>query len=297
MGWNRWQGIILLTLSLVDFTIGDGIGWLLVIAGFILLFGVIYLIYQIGLWYRRRSGNGEGSRNDRDVLNELLFTIRKLDARIAQLEAELIKTKEERNDAIKKAQKFNDLQREINSPEIVPIPEVPPSIKVLLMVPKSNLPLADAETQDVQRSGLVVTPVLSPVTQVTFTREILASNHDGLWLAGHMDAQGNFLLDGGELISPSALASLVRGHFQWVFLNSCQSIFSAQSLQNETEADIICTIIDVPDIDAYRTGALFANWLVRLGDVRAAYEQSKPGGNRVYVYLSSARPRIVTAKK
>lgn len=299
MTWDRWQGLLLLILSLVGFTVGDGIGWLLVILGFILFFGIIYLIYQIGLWYKRRSGHSgvsAGGRSDSDVLSELFSTIRKLDARIAQLEEELAAVKQERNDAIKQAHRYNDLQREISGTEIMPVPEAPPQIKVLLVVPKSNLPLADAETQDVQRSGLLVTPVLSPVSQVTFTREILSSNHDGLWLAGHMNAQGDFLLDGGDLISPSALTSLVRGRFQWVFLNSCQSIFSAQSLQNETEADVVCTVVEVPDIDAYRTGALFANWLSRLGDVRAAYDHSRPGGNRVYVYLSSAKPRIVTAR-
>lgn len=295
MTWDRWQSLILLILSIVEFTVGDAIGWLLAVAGFILLCGIIYLVYQVALWYRRRNG-GTG-RSEESTLSELFLVIRKLDERIILLEAELKKTREERNDAVRKAQQYSNLQREMQSPEAIPIPDIPPTIKVLLIVPKSNLPLADAETQDVQRSGLLVTPVLSPIGQVTFTREILASNHDGLWLAGHMDKDGNFMLDNNEIMSPSALTSMVRGRFQWVFLNTCQSIFAAQSLQNETEADIICTIIDVPDVDAYHTGALFANWLVRLGDTRAAYEQSKPGGNRVYVYLSSARPRIIAAKK
>lgn len=164
-------------------------------------------------------------------------------------------------------------------------------ISVLMVAPRSNLPLVDAETQDVLRSGLEVTPVFSPVGQTTLTREIRSGGYDGLWLAGHMDKDGNFLLDNGELLSSSALTSLVRGRFRWVYLNTCQSVGAAQMLQNETDADIICTIVEVPDTEAYRTGSLFANALARSGDTREAYEQSRPGNNRAYLFLSASRKK------
>lgn len=172
----------------------------------------------------------------------------------------------------------------------------PPQIKVLMVAPTSDLPLVSAETQDVLRSGLEVTPVYSPVGQVILTREIKASDAEGLWLAGHMDDKGNFLLDNGELLSSSALTSLVRGRFKWVYLNSCQSVRAAQTLQNETDADVICTIIDLPDVDAYRTGSLFASWLARLRDTREAYEQSLPGENRIYLYLGGKSNRFLASK-
>ncbi len=158
-------------------------------------------------------------------------------------------------------------------------------MKVLLVAPRSNLNLAQAETQDVLRSGLDVTPIFSPVSQVTLTREIRGGQWDGLWLAGHMDDKGNFPLDNDELVSASALTSLVRSRFEWVYLNTCQSIKTAQMLQNETHAAVICTIADLPDADAYRTGSLFAAALAHLDDARAAYDESRPGANGVYVML------------
>lgn len=285
---EKWQGVYMVAWMVLEFTLGDFIGWLWVITIFLLLFALIYFLIK-----RARSRNGGGN-----TVTILLAQIAVLDERIRQLQKEIDDLKRQREQIKQQARGYAELQREIDAVSLIDAtPEVPPSIKVLMVVPSTNLPLANAETQDVQRSGLEVTPVYSPVGLVTFTREVLASNHDGLWMAGHMDSAGNFLLDGGEMISPSALTSLVRGRFQWVFLNSCQSIFAAQGLQNETDADVICTVIDVPDIDAYRTGSLFANWLARLGDIRAAYEQSRPGANRIYLYLSSARPRIIVAKK
>lgn len=281
---EKWQGVYMVAWMILEFTLGDFIGWLWVVTIFMLMFALIYFLIR-----RARSRNG-------NTVTILLAQIAVLDQRIKQLQLEIDELKKQREELVRQAQGYAELQRELEGMKAEES-TMPPSLKVLMIVPSSNLPMTDAEAQDVLRSGLEITPVFSPVNQVTFIREVQRSNHDGLWLAGHMDGDGNFLLDGGETISSSALTALVRGHFQWVFINTCQSVFAAQGLQNETNADIICTVIDVPDIDAYRTGSLFANWLARLGDTRAAYEQSRPGANRIYLFLSSARPRIVVAKK
>lgn len=186
-----------------------------------------------------------------------------------------------------------DLTRQLQAKNV--IAEVPPPpIKAFLVAPRSDLPLVDAEAQDILRSGLVITPIFSPVTQLVLTRELRSGDQEGIFIAGHMDDKGNIPLDKGELLSMSALTALVRGRFKWVFLNSCGSVIAAQALQNETRADIICTIIDVEDADAYRTGSLFATWLAKLGDPRDAYDQSKPGQNRIYLYVSGARNRQLT---
>lgn len=169
-------------------------------------------------------------------------------------------------------------------------PMVSSDISVLLIAPTSDLPLAQAESQDLLRSGLRVTPIFSPVSQVTLTREIRSSRYDGLWLLGHMDADGNFGLDNKEMLSAPALTSLVRGRFEWVYLNTCHSIKAAQMLQNETKAAVICTIAEIADSEAYRTGSLFADALARLGDARAAYDDSRPGANGVYVMLGGVNP-------
>jgi hypothetical protein len=161
-------------------------------------------------------------------------------------------------------------------------------MRVLLVVPRTDLLLADEETQDVLNSGLaVVRSLFGEVTQVELTREIRRGDYDVLWLATHGSEQGVQLSDG--LLSISALTQLVRGRFRLVVLNTCRSVQAAQMLQNETEADVICTVADAPDVDAYRTGSLFAQALARTNDVRRAYQQARPGGNRLYLLLTGEK--------
>lgn len=163
-------------------------------------------------------------------------------------------------------------------------------MRVLLVAPRTNLLLADEEVQDVVNSGLDVARLLQgEINQVELTREIRRGNFDVLWFCTHGTEQGVQLSDG--LLTISALTQLVRGRFNLVVLNSCSSVYAAQQIQNETTAAVVCTIVEIPDMDAYRTGSLFAHALARLGDSRAAYEQSKPGGNRLYLYLAGAAPR------
>ena len=110
---------------------------------------------------------------------------------------------------------------------------------------------------------------------------------DGIWFATHTD-NDRVLLSGQEYLGIDALIAYVAASgASWCFLNTCQSINLGQRLVDETDADVICTIAPAPDGDAMRTGVLFANQLRLLGTPRAAYERSKPGGNRLYVYLGN----------
>jgi len=170
---------------------------------------------------------------------------------------------------------------------------------VLLVAPDLGLEFGQEELQDILRSGLDVTPLLGDVTQVELTREIARGRYDALWLVTHGNADGIQLGSRHITVMPvnappipdlldiSALTALVRGRFQLVVLNSCASLAAAQMLQNEAAVDVVCTIVDVPDLDAYRTGALFAHRLAETGDPRRAYAQSRPGGNRLYIYLAA----------
>ena len=290
--------VLLLLFGIYEFTVGDGIGWAAVITVFALFWVGIYAI-----WRRAHRPNAS-TLNDSLILERIAALddhIKKLEKQHQQEreamekrhQAEIAELKSERDELKLQAKQYADLRKELEEKQVIEPAPAPSGlgIKVLFVAPRSDLPLVDAETEDVQRSGLAVTPVYSPIDSVRLTREIRDSNHGGLWLAGHMDAQGNFLLDKGELLSSSALTSLVRGRFKWVYLNTCQSVYAAQQLQNETDADVICTVVEVPDTDAYRTGSLFANWLVRLGDIRAAYEESRPGANRVFLFLGSTKKR------
>lgn len=157
-------------------------------------------------------------------------------------------------------------------------------MKVLLVAPRTDLLLVDAEVQRVLRSGLDVTPLLGRVTHTTLFDELAASQCNVAWFCTHGSAEGILLSDG--LLPTSLLVPLLRNRVDLVILNTCESIAVAQALQNEIHAEIIATIIEVPDQEAFQTGALLATALAETGDVAAAYEQARPGGNRTYIRLA-----------
>ena len=162
-------------------------------------------------------------------------------------------------------------------------------MRVLLIAPRTDLFFADAEVQAILRSGLSVTPRLGEVRDADVLADIDTDAYDVLWFCGHMTAEGLLLSDGP--LSSEALTPIVRGRFGLVVLNSCDSRDTAELLQNETEAAVIATVVDVPDRLAFQTGVLFARELARSGDIPTAYDASKPGNNRIYVYLAGVKKK------
>lgn len=165
-------------------------------------------------------------------------------------------------------------------------------MNVLLVAPtvSPELENAAAEVQAVVNSGMQVTLLQGVVTQRTLIDELVRPrmSYDVLWLATHGGESGIVFSDG--ILDASALSALVRSAgFRLVFLNTCSSIQVANMVQQESSADVICTVNSVPDLEAYRTGSLFARHLFVTSDFRAAYEASKPGHNRTYLYLSSGK--------
>lgn len=187
-------------------------------------------------------------------------------------------------------------------------------MKVLLVAPQTNLSLVQAEVQDILRSDLVVTPLIGEVTSTQLLREIKAGGYDVLWFATHggeydkttgqftrdlkiveQSSQQHYEIDYGVqlsdgMLSMSDLTALVRGRFRLVVLNTCDSYQIAQQLQVEANVSVVCTILSVPDKDAYRTGSLFASRLAEGLPVSRAYALSIPGSNRVYLYLAALEP-------
>ncbi len=169
-------------------------------------------------------------------------------------------------------------------------------MRVLLVAPSTDLLLVDAEVQDVLTSGLDVTPMLGDVSRIDLTRTLRGSDFDVLWFATHGDKTGILLSDG--VLSASTLTQLVRGKIATVFMNTCDSYDTAQMLQNETGATIICTVKEVPDQEAYHTASRFAEALAETGDEREAYDQSKPGNNRAYLFLAgNSKKKMTTPDK
>ena len=160
-------------------------------------------------------------------------------------------------------------------------------MKILLFAPRTDLLYADAEVQSILRSGNEVTPVLGSVNRQQFLDEVLRSDADLLWICSHGNEDGILLSD--DILPAARLTQAARGRFSTVVLNTCNSFKTAQMLQNDTEAEIVATIVETPDEEAFYTGALFAHYLARTGDTAMAYDLAKPGGNRTYVRLAGKK--------
>lgn len=177
-------------------------------------------------------------------------------------------------------------------------------MRVLLVAPRTNLKLADEEAQDILRSGLSVTPLIGEVTSRELLREIKANDYDVLWLATHGESRQNILgaveygiqLSDGFLPS-SELVAQVRDRFELVYLNTCTSYKIAQQIQEDANVTVVGTLVDVEDRLAYQTGALFAAALADGLTPVQAYKRSKPGGERIYMYLAALEPATETIQE
>jgi hypothetical protein len=59
-------------------------------------------------------------------------------------------------------------------------------------------------------------------------------------------------------------------------------------VHDDLQTAVICTVLDVPDIDAYVTGAALAGALAQGLDFTDAYNRSRPASNRQYVMLNGS---------
>lgn len=164
-------------------------------------------------------------------------------------------------------------------------------MRVLLLATKTNLEYREDEIQNVIRSGLQVVPRLGNVSYRDIVSEITSGQYDVLWILGHGNKAGIELSDG--IVAYSMLAPLVASRFWLVVLNTCESIYAAQALQSSTSADLVTTIGEVDDREAYQFGSLFAKNLVMHNDPRTAYVQSKPvDGKQLYISSLVERGRM-----
>lgn len=157
-------------------------------------------------------------------------------------------------------------------------------MNVLLIAPRTeNLLYVEEEVQSIMRSGLKVTPLIGNVTHVDVLREVEKS-YDVLWLCTHGTEEGVQLSDG--ILNMSLLVALVREKFRLIVLNTCVSWKVAQMIQNETSAEVIATVIEVPDKEAFQTGTIFARELAKVASFEKAYYTARPGNNRTYIRLA-----------
>lgn len=125
--------------------------------------------------------------------------------------------------------------------------------------------------------------------------EILQPGYDIVWLITHAQEEGWYLSDG--LVSASETTSLIRssGAFLTV-MNTCSSYEVAKQAAKEIGSAFICTVKEVPDRQAFITGVLFAQKLAAGYTYQEAFDEAKPGQNRVYELIEATKKMSPTSR-
>jgi hypothetical protein len=158
----------------------------------------------------------------------------------------------------------------------------------------ADLPGVEREIYTVERTaGLLVDRLPPDARHRDLVEKIQGGCYDVLWLATHGMSEGVLLCD-DEVLTAGELAALVlRSGVRGVVLNTCSSDEIAESLHDETGADVVCTVVDVLDRMAYQTAALFGEHLGMTGDFRAAFDAARPGRERLYRYIPEYRRTLL----
>jgi hypothetical protein len=164
------------------------------------------------------------------------------------------------------------------------------AMRALILAPTNpTLPDVAAEAAAVANAHPGSRLLQGAISEGDIAQAVAPGGFDLFWLATHGNRDGVLLTR--ETLAASALITYVAASGACtVMLNTCDSIHLAAQIVDSTPASVVATIQDLPDSDAARTGALFAAQLAAHSDPRTAYERSKPGKNRTYVYLANARP-------
>lgn len=113
---------------------------------------------------------------------------------------------------------------------------------------------------------------------------------DITWFVSHGNKDGILLSDG--MISISGIVQYVSAAApRLCVLNTCASEDIATAIASDTHVDIICTIAEINDVDAMRTGRLLATELVTNDDFEDAYNRVRPISGR-YRYVRAGRVTI-----
>jgi hypothetical protein len=151
---------------------------------------------------------------------------------------------------------------------------LPKQYRVLLIVPESGLGVIP-EVDAMFDMGYTPQVVQGPVTRERLFQVIRSRSFDIIHYAGHASRDGIQLSDG--LLDGSALVQIAKNvNAQLVFLNGCDTVELGQMLVDEHVQTVICTLSSVSDVVARETSQLFYKAFAQTGDMRAAYNMSKP---------------------
>lgn len=166
-------------------------------------------------------------------------------------------------------------------------------MRALILAPHHpSLPDVAAEAATVANAHIGSVLLQGKISERDLAQAVAPGGFELFWLCTHGHRDGVLLSDGildaAKLITYTAASGACT-----VVLNTCESIHLAAQIVDSTPASVVATIQDVPDAQAAATGALFASQLAHTQDPRKAYERSKPGHNRTYVYLANADTRTM----
>lgn len=154
--------------------------------------------------------------------------------------------------------------------------------RTLVIAPTTNLILVEKEVTAV--TSTLRAEVMNGYVSANMVLDRISQGWDIVWFMTHGVEDGVLLSDGP--INASALTTFVRtADARLVVLNTCESIAVALKIHNELLTNLICTLREVPDEEAFFTGRTLAFHLSRGKPFLTAYLDAKPGQNESYIFL------------
>ena len=158
--------------------------------------------------------------------------------------------------------------------------------RVLMIVPELGLPLSP-EIDTLYPLGYNVQPIQGQVTRERIFAAIRDREFDVIHYAGHSGELG-IELSGSVILEAAGLVQIARGvKAKLIFLNGCANIQVGQVLVDEHIPFVICTLSNIDNMMARETAQLFYAHLAETGDIRAAFNLSKPPVKGAYAMLTN----------
>lgn len=168
-------------------------------------------------------------------------------------------------------------------------------MRIFLIAPDNpNLPNVQVEVAAIARQHECV-KLVGEVRDTDIGTAIAKMRDDGfqpdiMWFVSHGNQSGILLSDG--MISISGIVQYVSAASpRLCVLNTCASEDIATAIASDTHVDIICTIAEINDTDAMRTGRLLSSELVTNDNFEDAYNRVRPISGR-YRYVRAGRITI-----
>lgn len=157
--------------------------------------------------------------------------------------------------------------------------------RILMLVPDADLGVLP-EVDSLFDLGYSPQVVQGNVTRERLFQVIRNREFDIIHYAGHATREGILLSDG--IFDAASIVQVARAcGATLVFLNGCETAEIGQFLVDEHVGVALCTLRGINDALARETAQLFYQALARTGDVRAAYNMSKPPVKGGYTMLTN----------